>query len=104
MSKETITIDYNGYKLDVDGWYTEATAGHYYTRSGDPGDPPEPASFEIEAIRLNGIDIGGLIDNLYVRHYSDKKANYTSIDETMEALCLEEIDKGNYRGGDYEED
>lgn len=62
-------VEYKGVKLDVDFTYTPASAGHNVLAGPDPV-PPEPASVEINSIRIGEQDASQLFAELYEIAYS----------------------------------
>lgn len=38
--------------------------GSWYRRNGDPGDPPEPDEIEYSSIKINGVEIEDVSDEL----------------------------------------
>lgn len=77
-----LTIDYRGATLIVDGTYTAGDPGRLY---GPPERcyPPEPATFEIQSVRVEGstLDLAE-IEWLIEPHI-----------EAIEDACIEKIDE-----------
>lgn len=48
--------------VEVSGKYHPEIGGSFYRENGDPGDPPEPAEFEIHKVTLAGVDITEALD------------------------------------------
>ena len=46
----------------VSGKYHPEVGGSFYRSNGDPGDPPEPAEFEIHKVTFAGVDITEALD------------------------------------------
>lgn len=57
-------------EVEVNGIFYAASPGSFYDRNGDPGDPPEPASFDIKNVIWNGLDITKQLDNSDFDFYS----------------------------------
>jgi len=93
-----VMITYHGVELECEGVYTRGRPGTMYKRNGDPGDPPEDAEFELEAVRVGGVDIGEMLDDLWVSHkYPSGSGYYSAIDDVIDA-CLEAIESAESRG------
>lgn len=67
-------------EVEVEGIFTPGRAGVMYDSSGDVGDAPEAAEFEIQKVKWEHIDITQLLENESYDFYS------------MENDCLEKID------------
>ena len=46
----------------VSGKHHPEVGGSFYRSNGDPGDPPEPAEFEIHKVTFAGVDITAALD------------------------------------------
>lgn len=66
-------------EVEVTGEFSKGYYGSFYRSNGDPGDPPEPDSFEIRGIRWNGLDITEQLDK--------DGFDFSSLEEE----CVEEI-------------
>jgi hypothetical protein len=49
----TVSVNYKGILLYVEGDYEPGSPGSLYDRYGDPGSPPEASGFEISKIRYD---------------------------------------------------
>lgn len=67
----TITINYKGEELKVEGSYYKGTNGSYLN-------PPDPSEFEIDAVYYNNTEVTDLLDAFGI-DWSD-----------IEELCIEE--------------
>ena len=93
-----VTIMYHGVELECEGVYTRGRPGTMYKRNGDPGYPPEDAEFELEAVRVGGVDIGEMLDDLWVSHKYPSGSGYCgAIDDIIDA-CTEAIESAEPRG------
>lgn len=73
-----VNIKLNGEELTIEGKYYKGYPGEIYKRSGDPGDPSESPSFEIEKIEWKDWNVTELISIL-------------GADEKIETIVIEEI-------------
>lgn len=69
-------------EVEVTGDYTKGSPGTFYRSNGDPGDPPEPETFEIKSVIWNGLDITEQLD--------EDNFDFSSLEEE----CIEEISEG----------
>jgi hypothetical protein len=77
-------------EVEVTGQFVKGHSGSFYRSNGDPGDPPEPDTFEIESVSWNGIDI---------THQLDQDGfDFSSLEEE----CIEEVKENDLDY--YEED
>ena len=94
-----ITINYYGVDLECEGVYTRGRPGCAYKRNGDPGDPPEDESFELYTVKVGGVEIGDMLDQMYVWHYSiQRQDRYDDVLTDIETRCLEAIAEIEPRG------
>ena len=66
MSKK-ITLEI---EVEVEGKFYEGSPGSFYRSNGDPGDPPEPSSFEIDKVFWGDLDITKNLDKIDFDFYS----------------------------------
>lgn len=59
---KTLTIEFEGVELEITGYYEPYDAGVMY-HSDMSGTPPSGATFEIEEVLVNGVNIFPLIDH-----------------------------------------
>jgi hypothetical protein len=97
----TVTINYRGLELIVDGTYHKATRDVPYLRNGDPGYPGDPAEFEIGSVKLGEVDMIDFFDGLF-EEWGGVKRTYTEPTlNIIESLCIEQAeDKDNERCDD----
>ena len=86
----TVTINYRGLIFTVDGTYHKATRDIMYMPNGDPGQPGDPAEFEIDSIRLGDVEMIDFIDGLVEPHFVGKINYYHDALESIESLCIEQ--------------
>jgi len=48
-------------ELTVEGTYNEYHPGTQYDRNGDPGDPPEGGDFDLDSVKIGGVDVTELL-------------------------------------------
>jgi hypothetical protein len=75
--KKTIYIEI---EVEVEGKYIKEQPGSFYRSNGDPGDPPEPAQFEIQSVKHGNKDI--------TKHLDDINFDWYALEEEI----LDEID------------
>ena len=59
LCKPDYTVDIGGVKIGVKGQYFKGR-GIGYSRSGEPIEPPEPSSFEIDEVFIGGVPCLGM--------------------------------------------
>lgn len=57
-------------EVEIEGKFYEGSPGSFYRSNGDPGDPPEPSSFEINKVIWDGLDITKNLDQIDFDFYS----------------------------------
>jgi len=77
-------------EVEIEGSYSAGRPGTFYRSNGDPGDPPEPAEFEIHSVKWQGVDISPMLD----------KENFDWF--ALEEEILEDIE--NREPDDYDDD
>jgi len=88
-----VTITYHGVELECEGVYTRGRPGTMYKRSGDPGDPPEDAEFELEAVRVGGVDIGEMLEDMSTMFdYGNGKVRYYDVISDIADSCINAIE------------
>ena len=92
----TVTVNYRGLELVVQGIYTPGSPMVMYLRNGDPGYPEESADFDIENIELNGVEITDFFDGLEHVRMIDKKEYRDDCYTEIGYLCIDEIEGGDY--------
>lgn len=60
-SSATVTV--REVEVEFDYYATPYVPARMYLSNGDPGYPEEGGDFEIEAVRVSGVDITELLDN-----------------------------------------
>lgn len=73
-----VSINFKGYELECVGDFFPGEPCRMYEQNGDPGHPGAPAEFEVHEIKIEGVELFELFDNLNL------------IDE-IEDLILEKI-------------
>lgn len=87
-----VSITYYGVTLDCEGDYSRGRPGTWYKRNGDPGDPPEDASFDLCAVRVSGVDISEMLEELSVcTSRMPGRVIYDDVLADIEDACLEAI-------------
>jgi len=90
---DIVTITFNGVEMEVEGEYYKGCRGRMYMRNGDPGYPDDPPEFNIESIKVDGVDITSLFDELYYRSTNvlSGKPNYFEALMQIEDLCIDQM-------------
>lgn len=90
MEQRSVTLWRGDFELNVSGLYSPGRPGSFYKRNGDPGDPPEPAEFEIDTVtNAEGENIMPFIEDLWVHKAS---GDYIRLLEDLETDALEKIE------------
>jgi hypothetical protein len=71
--KQSVTVKYPDFELDVKGYYNEGDKGDDWT-------PPTPSGFEIDSATFKGVDVLDLI------------AYYSDLDQ-LENDCIKQIEQ-----------
>jgi len=50
-------------EVEIEGSFSPGSPGCWYRANGDPGDPPEPPSFEINSVKFKETDITKMLDD-----------------------------------------
>ena len=89
--RKTVDLLYHGVNLTIGGDYYPGQKGSDYLRNGDPGNPPEPASYIIDDIRIGDLDVLPLFDGLKDTESSLDRPPYCL--DRIEELALEQIEE-----------
>ena len=90
MTKTVYVFDDDGYELEITGEYTPAQKGCNYLKNGDPGYPDEPATFEIDEVKREGIK---------TNEYNIDPPDGRDALSYLEDICIEKCAAEDMRGG-----
>lgn len=87
---QTVTIDWNGFILDVSGQYEQGDEGLWTYPNGDPGYPSMPPTFYIEGMELIQGELFDLINE--VEAHTKTKKGFVFEDKIIE-LVIQKIEE-----------
>lgn len=97
-NKQSVRVEFEGVDLRVEGFYSPGRAGTMYTRSGDPGNPPEDPEFECDKVFIvdkdtkNEVCITELLENAnftWKTFHDEKRIMHAeTFFERIESACI----------------
>ena len=89
MKKTVYIFDDDDYELEITGDYTPDQKGCNYLKNGDPGYPDEPATFEIDEVKRDGVK---------TNVYNVDPPGGLDVISYLEGRCLEKCAEEDMRG------